>query len=250
MPTRQASPRTGLTLRRGAAIAARPEPCSPSPAVPPTCPKHRSTAVIHGQPRSLPMPSELEDQPVQSDPRMLPKLAVRVRFPSPAPPQAQVNTPEALHALRAARSSLTPLLQLTRPRGRRRRRRRQPARAGYARRPSTWSTGRRAPTGWGQAERPSSEQQRGCMDSKQPSHSAGRALDRAARPASVRTSLPMRAESSGLSTSGRTRKTSSASSNGAVNSSVFPSLSGSTRRAAWPGRGCSTSTLRSFSKRP
>jgi hypothetical protein len=32
---------------------------SPSPAVPPTCPKHRSAPVIHGQPRSMPMPAKL-----------------------------------------------------------------------------------------------------------------------------------------------------------------------------------------------
>ena len=46
------------------------------PAVPPTCPKLRSVAVIHGQPRSILMPSGLEDQPIGSGPRELPKLAV------------------------------------------------------------------------------------------------------------------------------------------------------------------------------
>jgi hypothetical protein len=68
---RRASP-----CRRGGAIAARPEPCSPSPAVPQTCPKHRSTVVIHGQQRSVGVPSELYDHPVRSWPRELPKLAV------------------------------------------------------------------------------------------------------------------------------------------------------------------------------
>jgi hypothetical protein len=47
-----------------------------APTVPPTCPTHRFTAVIHGQPRCMAMPSELEDQPVRSGPRVLPKLAV------------------------------------------------------------------------------------------------------------------------------------------------------------------------------
>jgi hypothetical protein len=54
-------------------------------AVPPTCPNHRSAAVIHGQPRSMPMPAELWHRPVRSGPRELPKLAVKVRFPSSAP---------------------------------------------------------------------------------------------------------------------------------------------------------------------
>jgi hypothetical protein len=43
----------------------------------PACPKHRFAAVIHGQPRFKPMPSELEDQPQRSSLRVLPKLAVR-----------------------------------------------------------------------------------------------------------------------------------------------------------------------------
>jgi hypothetical protein len=49
---------------------------SSSSAVPPTCPMHRFAAVIHGQPRFIPMPFELEDRPVPSGPRELPKLAV------------------------------------------------------------------------------------------------------------------------------------------------------------------------------
>jgi hypothetical protein len=59
LPTRQASPRTGLTLpprwchRRQAraifTLAGRAR----------TCPKHRSTVVIHGQPRSMSMQAEL-----------------------------------------------------------------------------------------------------------------------------------------------------------------------------------------------
>jgi hypothetical protein len=40
-------------------IAARLRAISSSPAVPPTCSKHRFPAVIHRQPRSLAMPSEL-----------------------------------------------------------------------------------------------------------------------------------------------------------------------------------------------
>ena len=41
------------------AIAATPAPASSSPAVPPACPKHRSAAVIQGQPRSVRVPSKL-----------------------------------------------------------------------------------------------------------------------------------------------------------------------------------------------
>jgi hypothetical protein len=59
LPTRQASPRTGSPCRQGGAIAARPEAYSPSPAVPRTCLKHRSTAAIHGQQGSVRVPSEL-----------------------------------------------------------------------------------------------------------------------------------------------------------------------------------------------
>jgi hypothetical protein len=76
MPRRQASPRSGLTLPPRWAIAARPEPCSPSPAVPRTCPTHRSTAVIHGQQGSVHVPSELQDRSIRSGPRELPKLVV------------------------------------------------------------------------------------------------------------------------------------------------------------------------------
>src|SRR4029453_13846652 len=51
--------------------------CSGSPAVPWTCPKHRSTAVIHGQQGSVRVPSELWDRSIGSGWRELPKLAVR-----------------------------------------------------------------------------------------------------------------------------------------------------------------------------
>jgi hypothetical protein len=50
-------------------IAATLRVTSSSPAVPPTCPKLRSAAVIHGQPRSVLMPSELQDRPLRSGPR-------------------------------------------------------------------------------------------------------------------------------------------------------------------------------------
>ena len=40
-------------------ITGRLRATSPSPAVPPTCPKHRSAAVSHGQPRSVRVPAEL-----------------------------------------------------------------------------------------------------------------------------------------------------------------------------------------------
>jgi hypothetical protein len=82
-PPAAAGERPGPAAAAGA-IAARLEAPSPSPAVPPTCPKHRSAAVIHGQPWSVPVPSTLKDQPLKSGRRVLPKLAVRVRFPSPA----------------------------------------------------------------------------------------------------------------------------------------------------------------------
>jgi hypothetical protein len=57
-------------------IADRLGAASSSPAVPSTCPKQRSAAVIHGQLRSMPMPVELYDQPLWSGPTVLPKLAV------------------------------------------------------------------------------------------------------------------------------------------------------------------------------
>ena len=56
---------------------ARDHPASPRRCE--TTSKHRSAAVIHGQPRSVPMPFELEDQPVRSGPKKLPKLVALVR---------------------------------------------------------------------------------------------------------------------------------------------------------------------------
>jgi hypothetical protein len=52
------------------------EPALYEPAVPPTCPQHRSTAVMHGQPRSVPVPSKLQDQPFKCSRTVLPKLAM------------------------------------------------------------------------------------------------------------------------------------------------------------------------------
>jgi hypothetical protein len=57
-------------------MAPRPEPVSSSSAVPPTCPKHRSGAVSHGQQRSMPVTAELYQQPTAGGPIVLPKLAV------------------------------------------------------------------------------------------------------------------------------------------------------------------------------
>jgi hypothetical protein len=68
--------RTGPPSVQVVTIAEPPEPASSSPAVPPACPTHRFRAVIRGQPRSMPTPAELKDQPVRSGPRVLPKLAV------------------------------------------------------------------------------------------------------------------------------------------------------------------------------
>jgi len=77
LPTRHVAARDGPHPRvELATTTATPRAASSSPAVPPTCPNHRSAAVIHGQPRSIPMSAELEDQPVRSGPRELPELAV------------------------------------------------------------------------------------------------------------------------------------------------------------------------------
>jgi hypothetical protein len=64
--------------RRGGAIDAKPEPCLPHR----PCPKHRWTAVIHGQQGSVRVPSKLQDRSISSGPRELPKLAV-ARRPGP-----------------------------------------------------------------------------------------------------------------------------------------------------------------------
>jgi hypothetical protein len=77
LPMRQASPRMGLTLPPRWCHRRQARACSVSPAVPWTCPKHRSTAVIHGQQGSVRVPSELQDRSVGSGWRELPKLAVR-----------------------------------------------------------------------------------------------------------------------------------------------------------------------------
>jgi hypothetical protein len=95
LPTRQvlAEPARRLQLswrhRRGL------EPRSSLPPVPPPCPKQRSAAVTSGQQRS---PSEAPDLchcRTASSPTVLPKLAVRVRFPSPAPPGSAGHQPAA-----------------------------------------------------------------------------------------------------------------------------------------------------------
>jgi hypothetical protein len=62
-------------------------------AVPPTCPKQPSAAVIQGQPRSVHVPAELWDQPVPSGPRVLPKLAVGCRSYVPS----YAERPRAAH---------------------------------------------------------------------------------------------------------------------------------------------------------
>ncbi len=49
--------------------------------------RQRSSTDNHGR---CPCPPSCKDQPLRSGPRVLPKLAVRVRFPSPAPPFALV----------------------------------------------------------------------------------------------------------------------------------------------------------------
>jgi len=56
------------------------DPCSP------TCPNPRSTAVANGQQRSATAAPDLHHRSSTGRQTELPKLAVRVRFPSPAPP--------------------------------------------------------------------------------------------------------------------------------------------------------------------
>jgi hypothetical protein len=77
---------------RAGAITARSEPASSSPAVPPTCPKQRSVAVADGQQRSIALAPNLRHCRMARSLTVLPKLAVRVRFPSPASPGAQVTS--------------------------------------------------------------------------------------------------------------------------------------------------------------
>jgi hypothetical protein len=56
------------------------------PAVPSTCPKHRSAMVINGQQRSVTAPAELHQQPSAGSPTLLPKLAVaRTPWSAPGP---------------------------------------------------------------------------------------------------------------------------------------------------------------------
>jgi hypothetical protein len=56
-------------------------------------PKQRFTAVAHGHQRSPVEVSGLGNRRITSSPTLLPKLAVRVRFPSPAPPEAAGQDP-------------------------------------------------------------------------------------------------------------------------------------------------------------
>jgi hypothetical protein len=76
------SPRTGLTCARAGAIAAASELRCPSPAVPQTCPKQRSTAVTKGQHRSTGKVADLRHRRTASSTAVLPKLAV-ARRPGP-----------------------------------------------------------------------------------------------------------------------------------------------------------------------
>jgi hypothetical protein len=59
LPTRQASPRTGLTLPRSWCHCRQARAMFALTGRAPTCPKHRSTAVIQGQQGSVRVPSEL-----------------------------------------------------------------------------------------------------------------------------------------------------------------------------------------------
>jgi hypothetical protein len=76
LPTMQASPRTGLTLPPRWCHRHQARALFSLTGVPWTCPKHRSTAVIHGQQGSVRVPSDLRIAPYGSGPRELPKLAV------------------------------------------------------------------------------------------------------------------------------------------------------------------------------
>jgi hypothetical protein len=60
---------------------ARLGPASPSPAVPPTCPKQRLTVVANGHQRSVAVARDLLHRRSVAGLTMLPKLAVGVRFP-------------------------------------------------------------------------------------------------------------------------------------------------------------------------
>jgi hypothetical protein len=110
-PANEASGRPGLASPSGRAGDRRRQlgATSSSSAVPPKCPKHRSPEVIHGQPRFMPMPADLQDQATPSGPRELPKLAVG--RPGRPPPGRQ--RPERLGQQRAATAISYPARQLT-----------------------------------------------------------------------------------------------------------------------------------------
>jgi hypothetical protein len=63
---------TGLTLPPSWCHRCQARAIFPSPPVPPTCPKHRSTAVIDGQQRSVHGSFELEHRSIRSGPRCFP----------------------------------------------------------------------------------------------------------------------------------------------------------------------------------
>jgi hypothetical protein len=69
-------PWTNLLAALVGAIAAASELRCPSPAVPPTCPKQRSTAVTKGQYRSTGEVTDLRHHRRASSATVLPKLAV------------------------------------------------------------------------------------------------------------------------------------------------------------------------------
>jgi hypothetical protein len=64
-------------------MAARTEPGSPSPTMPPTCPKRRFTTVAYGQQRSAPVGPKLHNRPRRGGRTVLPKLAVLVLLGRP-----------------------------------------------------------------------------------------------------------------------------------------------------------------------
>ena len=100
-------PRLASPCTPGEAAAARTAGRSSSPAVPSTCPKQRFTAVTGGQRWSAVWAGELCRRPLTASPTVLPKLAVRVRFPSPAPPGIPGHR-SALHHGRRGGSSGPP----------------------------------------------------------------------------------------------------------------------------------------------
>ena len=99
LPTSRRHRRRTSRSGRAGAIAAWPEPCSSSPAVPPTCPKHRSAAVANGQQRSVAVASNLCHRLSLGGRTVLPKLPVRPSRPTGRPMLGRADSMDPARAV-------------------------------------------------------------------------------------------------------------------------------------------------------